>query len=585
MKKFILLFFFWVIAFSSYAQSWVWGREPIPNPSGFGDPQGDHCVAADKLGNSYITGYFNGDISFGSYNLNASGNGNGDVYVAKYDKAGNVLWAKQSISPTNLSGGNAYSIGVDLFGNIYVAGEFGDTISFGSYTLMNPFPGFGGIFIVKYDANGNTLWAKQAVVANKLSHGAALSLAVDGLGNICMTGLFQDSISFGAYTLHTTPPWDAFLVKYDANGNVLWAKQSVLVNANSQSIGYSVATDASNNIYITGQFSDTVTFGPYSLVYQQNNGGEVFLVKYDANGNVIWARQSSAPGSSSAGQPTSIAIDGSGNSYITGSFISSLAFDTTILNNVSSYGSFLVKYNSAGNVLWANQIYEQDGNAWLGYSVATDTLATGGCYYLSAGSSSPPYRVKFGNKTFSLATTYQSATVLIKVDSSGNPLCGTIFSEGDEDDGDAVNVDRSGQYAYITGDLKNPSSFGKDTLVYGGDMTFLARWEPCDIIIDTTPVTKPTEPCSNLFVPNAFSPNNDGQNDILLVQGNCLKTMDFIIFDRWGNKVFESENIYNGWDGTYNNQPMNTGTYAYYLKATMQDGSNVEKHGNITLVR
>jgi gliding motility-associated-like protein len=91
--------------------------------------------------------------------------------------------------------------------------------------------------------------------------------------------------------------------------------------------------------------------------------------------------------------------------------------------------------------------------------------------------------------------------------------------------------------------------------------------------------------CGEVFVPNAFSPNNDGQNDILYVLSNCIKTMDFIVVDRWGNKVFESGNINNGWDGTYKGQPMNTGTYAYYLKATMQDGSSVEKHGNVTLVR
>jgi len=61
--------------------------------------------------------------------------------------------------------------------------------------------------------------------------------------------------------------------------------------------------------------------------------------------------------------------------------------------------------------------------------------------------------------------------------------------------------------------------------------------------------------------------------------------MDFVIYDRWGNKVFESESESVGWDGTYKGQPMNTGTYVWYLKAMMNDGSTVEKKGNVALVR
>jgi gliding motility-associated-like protein len=61
--------------------------------------------------------------------------------------------------------------------------------------------------------------------------------------------------------------------------------------------------------------------------------------------------------------------------------------------------------------------------------------------------------------------------------------------------------------------------------------------------------------------------------------------MDFIVFDRWGNKVFESQKLDYGWDGTYKGQAMNTGTYAWYVKATMLDGTSVEKQGNVALIR
>ena len=91
--------------------------------------------------------------------------------------------------------------------------------------------------------------------------------------------------------------------------------------------------------------------------------------------------------------------------------------------------------------------------------------------------------------------------------------------------------------------------------------------------------------CGTLFVPDAFSPNNDGQNDVLYVRDDCIKTLQFEIFDRWGNKVFETNDKTNGWNGMHKGQAMNTGSYVYYLKATMYDGTTQEKKGNVTLVR
>jgi gliding motility-associated-like protein len=149
-----------------------------------------------------------------------------------------------------------------------------------------------------------------------------------------------------------------------------------------------------------------------------------------------------------------------------------------------------------------------------------------------------------------------------------------------------MGADPSGRYVYTTGGNYNDTLiFNKDSLMQGnsGDLPYIARWQPCADEVYMPPSA--IEPCIDLFLPDAFSPNNDGQNDVLYVRGNCIKTMDFIIFDRWGNKLFESESVSVGWDGTYMGKPMNTGTYVYYLHATMYDGSTLEKHGNITLVR
>lgn len=91
--------------------------------------------------------------------------------------------------------------------------------------------------------------------------------------------------------------------------------------------------------------------------------------------------------------------------------------------------------------------------------------------------------------------------------------------------------------------------------------------------------------CGTVFVPDAFSPNNDGQNDCLYVRGDCIKTLDFMVFDRWGNKVFETTDKSIPWNGQCRGEAMNTGSYVYYLNATFYDGTTQTKKGNVALVR
>ena len=88
-----------------------------------------------------------------------------------------------------------------------------------------------------------------------------------------------------------------------------------------------------------------------------------------------------------------------------------------------------------------------------------------------------------------------------------------------------------------------------------------------------------------LFVPNIFSPNGDGENDILYVYGTSIKEMKFYIYNRWGEKVFESTDRTNGWDGTFKGKPCDAGVFAYYLDVIYYDDNEVKLSGNVTLVR
>lgn len=88
-----------------------------------------------------------------------------------------------------------------------------------------------------------------------------------------------------------------------------------------------------------------------------------------------------------------------------------------------------------------------------------------------------------------------------------------------------------------------------------------------------------------IFVPNIFSPNSDGNNDVLYVRGQGIKSMTFLVYDRWGEKVFESTNKHDGWDGNFRGEKMNAGVFVYYLEGEFYDGTSFSQKGDVTLIR
>lgn len=414
---FTLIYLFYIGNNDSVAQnpSWSWARCANGTTSG-------QTVAIDASGNAYVAGFFESlTITFGSYTLTNAGSGN--IYIIKYDANGNVLWAK---SEGGTGFDKSFSLAVDISGNVYMTGYFSSpTIAFGSYTLYNPIS--YNVFLVKYDSSGNVLWAKSAANGNAIGQSVAVdalgdvcitggftsaiitfdaytltninpdtsdiflvkynsdgnvlwaksaggtnyeyskSVTVDSSGNAYITGSFVSStINFDSYTLTNEGGKDIFLAKYNAHGAVLWAKS---IDGTSDEFGNSVATDKSGSAYLTGDFvSSTLSIGSYILT----NKGEcdILLVKYGANGNVIWAK---GIGGTLCDWANSIAVDAEGNVYITGSFMSgSITFDSDTLTNTNAGTSdiFLVKYNSGGNVLWVKSAGGTDSDG--GNSVATD---------------------------------------------------------------------------------------------------------------------------------------------------------------------------------------------------------------------
>ncbi len=128
--------------------------------------------------------------------------------------------------------------------------------------------------------------------------------------------------------------------------------------------------------------------------------------------------------------------------------------------------------------------------------------------------------------------------------------------------------------------IENPIAWPMVTTTYTISVTNSYGCSSSDIVVIYVEMLS-----SEVFVPNIFSPNNDGMNDILFVYGPNIREMKFFIYNRWGEKVFESNNQANGWNGKYKDKPTQAGVYVYYLNAVMYNGETVIKKGNISLVK
>ncbi len=294
-------------------------------------------VATNATGDVYVTGFFTSPtLVFGTTTLTNAGNR--DMFLVKYDATGTVLWAKS----TGGSGDDfVWSVATDAGGDVYVVGEFASpTIVFGTTTLTNT--ATSDMFLVKYDATGLVLWAKSAGGSN---YDEGISVATDAAGDIYVTGDFASpTLVFDTTTLTNTGGFDMFLVKYDATGTVLWAKNT---GGSGNDYGVSVATEAAGDVYVTGSFaSPTLVFGTTTLTIAGSD--DIFLVKYDATGQVLWAKSAGGSGSD---QGISVATDAAGDLYVTGAFYSpTIVFGGTTLTNSGSDDMYLAKINATTGI-------------------------------------------------------------------------------------------------------------------------------------------------------------------------------------------------------------------------------------------
>jgi hypothetical protein len=253
--------------------NFIWATSLVSTYSNFSED-----IVADKSGNIYLLGGFEGTVDFdpsiSTYTLSEAGSV--DIFLCKFNSNGNFMWAK-GIGGQGTDYG--HSMAIDQECNIYATGVFTGTVDFnpgsGIYNLFG-----GGAYVAKFDSSGNFVMAKNF----KQSAGGpvGLGIAVDSKKMIYTTGFFLGTADFdpgpGTYTI-TSAAYDVFVTVLDENGDFSCAGK---IGGLSHEWGYSIANDAYGNIYTTGYFySSAANFdsGISNYTLSSSGQGDVFVCK------------------------------------------------------------------------------------------------------------------------------------------------------------------------------------------------------------------------------------------------------------------------------------------------------------------
>lgn len=307
-----------------------------------GGADGDYAQALSTDGTYlYITGEiegYNGIIPFQGSPITVDVIGDNDIFLAKYDMNGTLIWAK--------SDGWWYSekgkaITTDNSGNVFITGYYTDSTMFNSTII--PSMGYRDMYVAKYDSNGNFLWAKHAGGPQREE---GTGVVCDASGNVYVCGMFCEGANFEGTVLSApfTGNYEAFLAKYSPTGTLLWVKP---FGSDYHDVAFAVTKDNAGTIYVTGEFNAYATFDSYALV--TSGGADVFVAAFNSSGSVLWA---SKAGGVLDDRARGIGTDGT-NLFITGQYGGTAIFGGTPLTAADSSDVFMAKVSNTGTFSWA----------------------------------------------------------------------------------------------------------------------------------------------------------------------------------------------------------------------------------------
>lgn len=422
-------------------------------------------MKVDADGNIYIAGHFEQWIDFGDGQRLSEGEDltSADIFVAKYDPLGNLLWV-------NTAGGYSDDKGLGLAisgNNIFVTGYFSGIAYFGEKPLLTK--DRQNLFLANYSRSGELKWLKQADSDGILR---GQSIAADRLGNVIVTGNFRETVAFDHLSIRKKMNKNIYMVKFDSLGTAKWLRQATGGNSLITYVYvYDVECDPDNNVIISGEMMGPVKFGNISYKTRSEwyrEGAlpkrEVFIAKYDKKGNLKWLRNTAVE--SNFGD---MHIDSDGNLLLTGFFLGALEGK---LKGQANFGKktihthldlfedvtediYLAKYDKDGQFLWVRSF---GGNAQdRGQGVASDPdgniYVTG--FFINRfeidghGLESKKYRVEAKDIFVAKFSPEGQVAWINRAGSSKN------------DQGTAITADNKGNI-YVTGHFEGNAAFGKN---------------------------------------------------------------------------------------------------------------------------
>lgn len=556
MKKitlaFVISFLFFACSIKAQAPAYEWANQ-------FGSSDGDYgySVFVHSNGNVYSTGFFTGTVDFdpsssGTSNLTADST---DIYILKMDASGGFVWAKKMGGPTSKD--IAYSIVTDGNENVYLTGAFKGTAEFnpdGASTTLTSTGDYYDCFIAKLNASGTFQWVKQLEgERDVIGH----SLAVDSNGDVYTTGWFIGETNFNpsGSAANLTPagtnptflqyPWDGFIAKHSTDGVYQWSKQ---FGGTSYEFGSGIVLDGSNNSYVTGLYNSTADFNPSGTANKLTSAGgaDIFVAKYDASGNNVWAK---SMGSAGDDWGTAIALDGSGNILTTGVFQATSNFNPSGTAEITAAGAndvydvFVSKLDGSGNYVWAKSM----GSSGNDYGLSITADASNNVYTTGGFSNTANFNPSGTADNYTALGAADKLDNFITKHSSDGTYEWTLQFGGTDDDGsESVKVDASDN-VYATGGFNltadfDPSSSGTENLTSSGSTdAFVLKLSPAPVCALSIPSVTVVDTCGSTTLTSSstsgtylWSPGGEttqaitvysvGTHSVTITEGACSST-------------------------------------------------------------
>jgi hypothetical protein len=293
-----------------------------------------------------------------------------------------------------------------------------------------------------------------------------MSITLDPNGNLIIYGVFQDTASFGTYSISSVGQTDLFVAKMNSSGEWQWV---VKAGSSSPDTSYRIDSDSNGDAYVVGYYSGTISFGG-SISLNNAGGSDGFVAKIDSSGTWVWADSVSGTGNDAC---LSVSVAPSGNVVVGGSYSNSVTLGTTTLTTQGDGGAFIAQRGSSAGATW-QWATSANGTANSDASVQSLIHDNSGNIYLTG---SLVGTVDFGADTWTSSGDYD--VFVAKLDSSGQWVWSLRGGGADREIGYSISLDSSGN-AYVYGHFEGGSSeFGSTILNSSGDIDmFVVKVNP-----------------------------------------------------------------------------------------------------------